>query len=223
MGIVQKWLRLYDKGEGIRMTYQFQNFRISAYDGVMGARGGVAGLGARIGPLGVMPLASYATNIGKGLREPCSPYREAYVFGAELNVPDANNWNCVPATIEPTTSFDLSAITPNHEVVVALLVDYNLSSAATVHHRWYRDRDEKLLFDFAYDIPDPGSYGYDYWAWFYVYSYIGYVPWEIYENGNYHVDLTVVGGFSKTLNFAVTGIVVESQFSEFTIADYKKV
>lgn len=189
----------------------------------VGAGGGLAGLGARIWPLGVVPLASYGANMGKGLEEPCSPYRTAYVFGAELNVPNANNWNCFPEVIDATRLFDLSAITPYHEVVVAILYASNLTQSCDVRHRWYRDRDGKLLFDFAHTIPDPRSYGYDYWLWYYVYSYIGYVPWEIWKNGDYHVDLVVTGRFSQTLNFAVTGIVPESQVSEFTIVDYSKV
>ena len=163
--------------------------------------------------------------MGKGLEEPCSPYREAYVFGAELNVPNASGWNCFPEVVDATSLFDLSLITPYHEVVVAILYASDLPGGRSydVHHKWYWDRDAKLLFDFACTIPDPWNYGWDYWSWYYVYSYIGYVPWEIWENGDYHVDLIVTGRSSQTLNFAVIGIVGESQVSEFAIVDYRKV
>ena len=178
-----------------------------------GGGGGPGFIGLVEQPPGVAHIEAYYTyGMGKGLSEPCSPYREANVFGAPLNIPNASNWNCVPQIIEPTSSFDLSLITPYHEVVVALLAGHDLPAGASysVHQRWYRDRDGQLLFDFAYTIPDPGDYGYTSWLWYYVYSYIGYVPWEIWENGGYHVVLTLSGGgqsFSQTLNFTVTGIV----------------
>ena len=167
--------------------------------------GSVGGSGRALRGLGPVGLASFSCNMGKGLKEPCSPYREAYVFGAELNTPDANNWNCLPQVVDATNSFDLSLITPYHEVVVGIINGANLTTGLTVNCKWYRDRDNKLLFEFNYEIPSPQSYGYDYWLWYYVYTYIGYVPWEIWENGAYHLDF-VAGGFSKRLNFTVTGI-----------------
>ncbi len=184
---------------------------------------GAGGGGSLTAPLQAI---SYVTGIGKGLREPCSPYREAYVFGAELGAPDANNWNCVPEIVEQTTSFDLSTIEPGHEVVVDLLTLYNLAAGQSypVYHRWYRDRDERLLFGFPYQIPDPGIYGYAAWAWYYVYSYIGYVSWEIYENGNHHVDILLAQSLLSRIGFTVSGVPqLQPQISGFTIADYSKV
>lgn len=183
---------------------------VSAMGGKKMKRGGYGGAGAQVGLPEAVPLVSYASGMGKGLREPCSPYRQAYFFGAELNVPNADDWNCVPEIMDPTTSFDLSGIEPNHEVVVALLVVYNIPAGAShnVRFKWYRDRDSKLLFDFAYTIPNPGSYGYDSWAWYYVYSYIGYVSGEIYENGDYHVDILWDGTLLQRIGFTVSGIPV---------------
>ncbi len=152
---------------------------------------------------------SFSTGMGKGLSEPCSPYRTAYVFGAELNAVYFSS-NCPPSIMDPTTSFDLSSITPNHEVVVALLDGYYLPSGSSylVQFKWYRARDAALLYTFSYTIPDPGSYGYGYWSWYYVYSYIGYVSWEIWENGGYYVDITVTGGtyYSTRTNFTISGV-----------------
>jgi hypothetical protein len=154
------------------------------------------------------PLPDPPYYIGKGLKEPCPPYRSAYVFGADLNKVDANDWNCVAQIVDPTTFFDLSYITKNHEVVVALYVVSNLHSASTITFKWYRKRDSKLLYTLKYDIPDPRAHGYGYWAWYYVYSYIGWVDWEISENGEYYVKITdSAKGTSRTINFLVAGII----------------
>jgi hypothetical protein len=149
-------------------------------------------------------LASYY--IGKGLKEPCSPYRSTYVFGADLNTPNANNWNCLAEIWDSTTYFDLSQITKNHEVVVVLYTqDQDLSTGTTLRAEWYRKRDNKLLFTYEYNLPNPPS-GY-YWDWYYAYSYIGWVDWEINENGDYYVKVSdSARGTSQTIYFTVTGI-----------------
>ncbi len=187
-------------------------------------RGGVGGIGGLIRPLEAI---SYGAGMGKGLKEPVPPYRQAYVFGADLGTPNANSWNYMPEVVDPTSVFDLSQITPNHEVVVAVLYIANIPAGmqSLVEHKWYRDRDGKLLLDFPFTIADAGKSGYAGWAWFYVYSYIGYTASEIFENGNYHVDLTFSGpgSYSRTLDFSGQGIILAPQLSEFQIADYIKV
>jgi hypothetical protein len=144
--------------------------------------------------------------IGKGLKEPCYPYRSTYVFGADLGTPNANNWNCLPLIWDSTTYFDLSQITKNHEVVVALYAqDQDLYTGTTIKFEWYRERDNKLLFTHKYDLPNPPS-GY-YWDWYYAYSYIGWVDWEINENGYYYVKISdSARGTTRTIRFLVTGI-----------------
>ena len=148
-------------------------------------------------------MASFTSGIGKGLREPVSPYRSAYVFGAGLNDVDADNWNAIPVIVEPATAFDLSRISSGHEVAVALL-GIAATSAGTyqVTFRWYRDRDNALLYEFTF--PGTAFSG----GWLYGYSYLGWVDWEIKENGSYHLDITVTGpdSFSRTINFTVSGI-----------------
>lgn len=191
---------------------------------VVEARGG--GYGARIGPLGVVPLEAYGANMGKGLEEPCSPYREAYFFGAEPGAVDASGWNCFPEVVDATRLFDLSRITPAHEVAVVILYASNLPAGRSydVHFKLYRDRDGKLLWDLSYTIPDPGNYGRDYWSWYYVYCVFGYFPGEFWENGDYHVALVVTGRSSQTLNLTITGIApAEPIVSQFEIVDYIKV
>ena len=147
--------------------------------------------------------------LGKGLKESCSPYREAYFFGADLNVPSADNWNCLPGIVEYATTFNLSSITKNHEVVVALLnVTDRIYSQVNTVFTWYRKRDNKKLFQYEHITPSPKDYGYDYWRGSYNYSYIGWVDWEINENGGYYVTINATGGatYSKRIDFTITGI-----------------
>ena len=174
--------------------------------------GGGGGMGrnyseGKTGPEGIVGTTPETdTGMGKGLKEPCSPHRQCMVFGANLGTPDANNWNCVPEIIGPTTTFDLSTITPYHEVTVALIAFYDVDSELDVTFKWYRNRDNKLIYQGWYTIPDPCEYGYDYWEWWYVYGYIGYVPEEIWENGDYHLQIVWTPGNSRTLDFHITGI-----------------
>jgi len=168
------------------------------------------GGGGVIGAITVRGISASISNyhLGKGLREPCSPNREVYVFGSPFNGINADNWNCVAEIIDPTTSFDLSGMAPEHEVAVALLVVHDLQNEAQVSIEWHRDRDQKLLSTFQYTIPDPADYGYIAWD-YYVYSYVGYCSWEISENGAYRAFLTMVSDyndFNRLLQFTVTGI-----------------
>ena len=151
----------------------------------------------------------YAAGLGKGLREPVSPYREAYFFGAELNTPNADNWNYYPQILEPGTAYNLSSIAPNHEVLVQLAVFFNLTAAGQVRIDWRRSTGE-IFYSHGYLIPSPADYGYAEWLWYYVYSYIGYVPWEIYSNGTYYVDVYFNNQKLQTTPFTVTGITVET-------------
>lgn len=151
----------------------------------------------------IMVAASSSSIIlGKGLREPCPPYREVVVFGADLGTVNADNWNCPPQVVEPTTLFDLSTLEPYHEILVGLAVLYNFTGPLYIVWRWYRKRDNKLLFEFHYQIPpvDP------YWLWYYVYSFTGWLPAEIWEDGDYYVTLTAGGQQIGRADFTVMGI-----------------
>jgi hypothetical protein len=160
--------------------------------------------------------------IGKGLMEPCPPYAMIQVFGAPLGQPQqqvqSTTWNCEPQISDPTTLFDLSSLTPDHEVVVALyqITGPGLTRGTTITWNWYRDRDGALLFSLSWTLAPPSAYGYSYWAYAFSYSYIGYLypgqtnqeglP-EIEEDGYYHVVVTdSAAGTSNTIRFAVTGI-----------------
>lgn len=177
---------------------------------IHGAGGGEGGLGSLIVPSTAM---SSTLGIGKGLQEPCSPNRAFNVFGVDLNTPPASiAWNCTPIVTDPVTTLDLSTIRPNHEAIIALLMLSNIPAGQSriVKHQWYRDRDNKLLFEYSYTIPDPGASGYTAWAWYGVYSYIGYIPIEISENGSYHVSILLNGVQIQQATFTVSGITLKT-------------
>jgi len=156
-------------------------------------------------------MPSFATYLGKGIQEVNYPYRSAMVFGAELNAVNTAGWTAPLTILSPTTAFDLSKLTPNHEVVVALL---NLSNLLAGKHnvtfQWYLQRTGQRLYIYEYSFTPAAGQG-----WF-VYSYIGYVPWEISENGGYRVDISVSGAasFAQSLYFTVTGIPLPAQLPE---------
>jgi hypothetical protein len=177
-----------------------------------GGGGGGPGQGS-VGPLktGISGFGSWDAGIGKSLYEPVSPYRFVTIFGADLNTPNADGWNTPPNIGDPGTSYDLSSITPNHEVIVAKITLFNVdSNTNNITFRWYRNRDNALLYTGSIPIPDPVASGYAYWAWYYGYSYIGYVPWEIYENGDYRVEISVNSTILLwSATFIVSGIATQ--------------
>ena len=163
--------------------------------------GGIGGMGevSSVSMSGVASGIEHYVDMGKGLEEPCWPWRECMVFGADLGTPDANDWNCIPEIIGRTDSFDLSTITPNHDVAIALIVFYDLDSELDVTFRWYRNRDNKLIYQSWYTIPEPCEECY-------VYGYIGYAPEEIWENGNYHLHIIWSPSDFRVLDFEIEGI-----------------
>ena len=150
-------------------------------------------------------MPAFGLSLSKGLREPCAPYRQAYFFGAALNSVNADNWNCLPQPIDITSEFYLTSISINHEVVVAALT---ISGAVGGNYyftwRWVRIRDDKTLYQFSY------SQYLSALGWAYGYSYIGWTPNEINENGSYRVEISVTGPVSESFvkSFNVSGISV---------------
>ncbi len=150
-------------------------------------------------------MSVIAFGLGKGLKEPCPPYRQAYFFGAELNAVSADGWNCLPSVWDAVSTYNLSTITPSHEVLVALLtVDSAVGGSYNFKFQWFRNRDNKLLYEFSTSGSTPAG------GWRYAYSYIGYVPWELAENGEYRVEATVSGAEYRSFsqNFTIAGIPV---------------
>jgi len=148
-------------------------------------------------------MARFTYGLAKGLREPCSPYREAWFFGAGLNEPSADGWNCLPELVNQATTFNLSIIPKGREVLVALLnIRDTPSGRLDFKAEWYRNRDNALLFTM------PWSYMAGAGGWVYFYAYLGYVDWEINENGGYRVEFTVSGALSyfKVIQFTIEGI-----------------
>jgi len=148
-------------------------------------------------------MPSYTCGLAKGLKEPVSPYREDYAFGAALGDFDANNWNAIPTLWDPNTSFDLTGISINHEVVVVRIGISNTNEGGTLFNfKWYNEDTGKLLYssEFGYNCFEEG--------YVYAYSYIGWLAEEINANGNYScvIDVTGAHEYSKTLKFTVLGI-----------------
>lgn len=141
---------------------------------------------------------------GKGLTEPCSPYRTCQVYGVPLNEPDADGWNCPPEFTEKTNTFDLSGFVDWAEVVVFMIVlEDTVEGLTQFRFRWYRERDNALIFDYTwqYNVELAGG-------WVYAYCYIGYTPNEISENGWYYCYCDMSGAFTdrKRSDIEITGI-----------------
>ncbi|GEM_PF-4959342 len=192
-------------------------FNVVSTTSNMGTEVGWAGAGG----YGAFPalIASASVSppyyIGTGLEETCSPYTLVQVFGAPLGTPNANNWPCLAEITGATTSFNLSTITPDHEVAVSLYTLQDFNYGTTITFQWYNPQNQ-LMYNGAINIPSPSSEGYPYWSWYYVYGYIGYLnngqvnqqglP-EIEADGNYYVVITnSATGQSQTIPFTVTGI-----------------
>ncbi len=145
--------------------------------------------------------------IGKGLVEPCSPFRQANFFGAAVQ-PDANNWNCAAQIVGAAPSFDFSTISRGQLGPVQLAVFNNIPAGHNfiVQTLWFKNSGNNLLLSLTYDIPDPATRGFGSWAWYYLYSFLPYGAPYIDENGPYHIDVYGGGVYQGTINFSVTGI-----------------
>jgi len=160
-------------------------------------------------------MATYNYYIGKGMKEPCSPNREDYCFGADLNDFSADGWNCLPNIWDGTSAFNVSALTPDCEVPVALCnVDVTAAGTYRITFKWYRDdRPGEILYESYYE----GAVGAG--QWIYGYSFIGWASAEIVVNGNYHVDIDVkLNGSpvdSDTINFSISGISAVGEAGHF--------
>ncbi|MCK9598675.1 MAG: hypothetical protein M0R06_06515 [Sphaerochaeta sp.] len=153
-------------------------------------------------------MTSFNLLLGKGLREPASPYRTAPVYGQPLNVVDADGWNALPSIVGSTETFDLRGVTPPCEIVVACM---NVSQAVEGEYYfrfiWTRQRDHKKIYEFNW------SYYATQGQWLYAYSYIGWVDWEIDGPGQYILSVLVDGPslFSATRYITVTGSPAEPE------------
>ena len=144
----------------------------------------------------------YAVDLGKGLSEPVSPWRQAPVWGAELNTPNADNWNAVPEVNGSARSFDFSSLDIGHEAIVALFSQTDIPEGPQdLTIIWYNQYGEEIYtFSTTFNVPAGG------WGWLYCYSYIGYVPWELYANENYSVTFLLNGIILERINFTITGV-----------------
>jgi hypothetical protein len=145
------------------------------------------------------------------------------IFGQSLpndGVLGTNTLTTPISIVNPTTLFDLSGLTSNHEAPVALYTSTSssIASAVTYVWTWYRERDNTEVFTKTFSLSAPPS-----GQVYNVVSVYGWIGWladdvdigtypqykEIQENGDYHAVLTASGGenfTSSPLSFSVTGI-----------------
>lgn len=147
----------------------------------------------------------WGTGIGTGLREPCPPYREVVFLGAPLNSVSADEWNCHPQITGAFTELDLTYSAINCEACVALITQPNaFAGTYLITFRWYKDPRTVPFFTFSFTrTADAGG-------WFYGYSFVGWTPLEISENGKYWVDVNVSGPmvYGLSIPFTVKGITI---------------
>ena len=111
------------------------------------------------------------------------------------------------SVINQTTSFDLSSLPINNEVIVALLT-YTIQSPSQIEVKWYKDRDNYILFTSSYSLSSGSTSGYASWVGYTrLLSSSAYAD-EIVENGSYRVvfDVTGTTTYNETVIFTVTGI-----------------
>jgi len=183
-------------------------------------------------------LPSYPFYIGKGVT---GSNGTLTLFGYPLPNYLSSDFNSIvgntPYTIQnPTTNFDVSSLTEDHEVV--LVMYYNTSTHITSQvnfaFNWYREHDNKCVFSYSSYISAPpiGSYypGIAMTAWIgwlseNSFEYLGGYYEEIMENGYYRCEINITGGLtdSGTIPFVVTSMPAFTRLSNITdtTADWK--
>lgn len=152
------------------------------------------------------PQLETSFNWGTGKDIQCLGGQQLMVFGHTVYPPVTLPAGCAsPLTlIAPATNFDIASLSPGQEVIVALVDARDLPAGNySVSFRWFRDADQKLLYEYA----DSYSFGYihdiSYISW------IGFVADELFANGPYHVDITFTGyvvSFSESVMFEISGV-----------------
>ena len=152
--------------------------------------------------------------LGKGLKDgnniTCTIFGQPFGFSCP---PGFGELTSDMEIVDPTTVFDLSSISPLHEVVTSLVrvhLDYQEQTPIiNLTQQWYRqETDLSWTLVFTYNW-GPVSYycaGIGGCTTYIVYSYIGWCGWEINKNGNYKVVTTINGSPTNTTNFTITGI-----------------
>jgi len=163
------------------------------------------------------------TYVGKGIRSDNN--LTLNIYGHPLpnflsDDPFFSNADVPWSIISPTTLFNVSDLTENHEVVCVLYNDsVPLSEGDTVSYviRWYRVRGNKLVFEYpGYWSPVPSSGNYLLacagWIGWLAYDLTGAATYpellEIQENGDYYAVITFSGASipTKYAYFNVKGL-----------------
>lgn len=188
---------------------------------------GILGFGVGVPPGQAPPYGakSYAMpmtinhGLGLGLYEPCLPNRIIPVYGRDAGTIVLPSFYCKPVLWQPWTTYDLSQLQPGHEVLVQLGSWENDAGGFDVSFSWVRLADNVVVWSGTYHVPPASAYGYPYWSWYFVCSWIGYfTDVEISKNGGYRSHIQV-GDNGWGDPFTVTGITaIASQVKDLEVA-----
>ena len=169
--------------------------------------GGSAGMGTPI-KLGREP--DYY-KVGEGFK---NRYGTCKVFGSELASPyDCFDWlfKEEPYIWRDKTNgtFDCSSINNKIswtccELVGAMVKWHNLHSGLSVTFTVQKKKNNswRSTFNWSYNVPDPGEYGYPYWSWYVVVFWAGTWKnngyWEYVGNGDYRIKVAEAKGRFST-------------------------
>lgn len=167
------------------------------------------------------PTSSDPVYTGKGFRGANGVERIIFGYYLPNNLSEEANVGLTAPyqIVDGTTLFDVSSLTPNHEVVAFIYVSPNTIRSETNYTvTWHRDRDSSVVYSLSFTRPHPGD-GLVYLPGASMSAWIGWLAddfkWpsyplykEIQENGLYHVTVEGVGGenISFRADFAVVGI-----------------
>ena len=146
---------------------------------------------------------SIGLNLGLSLQEPCPPYTKLQISGVPRGTVVWPKWDCIPYIPNPVTALDLSAIPHDSEAIIAAIqVVPARIGVYNFDFKWFRDRDQTLLFEWIDHETVTGNQS------IITASWIGYLDGEISEDGSYHVTVDVSGPETQVLDaaFLVTGI-----------------
>lgn len=104
------------------------------------------------------------------------------------------------------------------EIPIAIFNLYSLSNGGTVRMDWYKEGTNKRLYTFTHTIPNPKSKGYDYWAWYTIYSWVGYFPSEIDTTGRYKAIVSSPFG-GNTIYFSVNDKEVKEEIKALDVVN----
>lgn len=161
--------------------------------------GMAAGFKGGRGPVPLGVAVSYSTQIGK-YHSLSLPASGGFVISSQQS---SFNWADWPMG-DPYNADDYATVVGEPQAqsraempAFVSTVNY-IYTGGTMKHTWYRDKDNTVIFQTSYTVPDPKSQGWEYWIWYSICSWTGKFPHEIYEPGRYRVVSETSWGTSTT-------------------------